>query len=82
MEATEKAIKGIDFKLLRKQKNELLETLTFLEDNVQYDDDEDAKVMRSRIDSLEGILNMIDAIQDAVVKDGIKTERQVFGKLD
>lgn len=27
----------------------------------------------------EGLLNMIDAIQDAVVDDGIATEKEVFG---
>ena len=32
-------------------------------------------------DYLDGILNFLDAIQDGVVEDKIKTERQVFGKL-
>ena len=74
MEATEKAIKGIDFKLLREQKLSLLELITGFEKMGT------AKSKKTAA-HLEGILNMIDAIQDAVVKDGIKTERQVFGKL-
>ena len=31
--------------------------------------------------ALDGVINLIDAIQDAVVADSIKTEEQVFGKL-
>lgn len=72
MEAIIKALKETDYKLLRNQKKsliELSETMRKLGSN-KY------------ADHLDGILNFLDAIQDGVVEDKIKTERQVFGKLE
>lgn len=56
----------IDWKLLRKQKLHLVKIL------------EDKKLTPSRLESLEGILNLIDGIQDDAVESFGKTE--VFGK--
>ena len=36
----------------------------------------------SMYEALNGILNMIDTIQDAVVKDGFKKEKEVFNITD
>jgi hypothetical protein len=63
-------ITGIDWKLLRKQKRLLLQVIN--NDNVNFKEKE----------ALEGILNLIDAIQDYAVDDAqIVTEIEVFGKL-
>ena len=56
----------IDWKLLRKQKLHLLNIL------------DDKKLTPSRLKSLEGILNLIDGIQDDAVE--FHGEKTVFGK--
>lgn len=66
-------VKGIDFESLREQKLTLL--------NVIHN--KDALPLDKRIipvDCIDGIIHMIDAIQDAAVQDGIKTEAEVFGE--
>lgn len=82
MEKTIKVVQEIDFNLLRKQKEELLRAITFLEENAQYEDPDGREAMKFQIESLTGILNMIDNIQDAVVADGFKTEKEVFNLSD
>ena len=77
-----RVIEGIDYEALREQKLRLLEVIAQREDDYERVGDDEGVVVKAQIDGLTGILNMIDAIQDAVVKDGIKTERQVFGKLN
>lgn len=54
-----------DWELFRKQKAALRNLPTM------YEDEQNA---------VSGILNFIDALQDAVVEDGIATEQQVFGE--
>jgi len=56
----------VDWKLLRKQKLHLVKIL------------KDKKLTPSRLESLDGILNLIDGIQDGAVEFLGKTE--VFGK--
>ena len=82
MEKTIKVVQEIDFNLLREQKEELLEIITFIEETAQYEDPDGREAMESQIESLTGILNMIDSIQDAVVADGFKTEKEVFNLSD
>ena len=66
MENTIKAIQGIDFEMLKKQKLGLLKVLdVVLPEESMYE-------------ALNGILNMIDNIQDAVVRDGFEKEKEVF----
>ena len=64
-------ISETDFKLLKKQKLHLLDIID-LKDQVGED----------QVDAIHGIVNMIDAFQDAVVADGIKTEKEVFNLSD
>jgi hypothetical protein len=58
LELTPDCIKNIDWKLLRKQKRTLLQTIIKLETG-----DEDDPVT----DDLDGILHLIDSIQDYAV---------------
>lgn len=69
------AIQNIDFDLLREQK-ELLVNLA--SDWGKSDDPEQFK----KAEKLEGLLHLIDAIQDEVVALGVKTEQEVFGKME
>lgn len=66
MKETLKVISNIDFALLKEQKLELLKVLdVILPEESMYE-------------ALNGILNMIDNIQDAIVRDGFRTEEEVF----
>ena len=65
MQAVERVIRGIDFKLLREQKRGILDHIK-------------CHTEKELIEPLDGIINLIDAIQDAVVVDGIATEKEVF----
>lgn len=56
-----------DWKLFREQKGEL-SNIRILTDEQQ--------------DAVAGIINFIDALQDAVVEEGTATEQQVFGDLN
>ena len=60
---------GIDWALLRKQKITLLRFVAFADGGSE-----------ARAD-LEGIVNLIDSIQDDAVDNGIATELEVFGDL-
>ena len=68
MTNTYKAILGINWKLLQKQKEYL--AFMVIEDKDQFTHNEHK--------ALEGILSMIDAIQEAVVADNLVSESQVF----
>ena len=66
MKSTLKALRNIDWDLLSQQKLTLLRLLdTVLEADQQYED-------------LEGIINLLDALQDSAVNDGIFPENVVF----
>lgn len=58
---------NVNLILLRKQKRHILKILN------------NKAVPRVQKDSLEGILNLLDHIQDQLVAEGYATERQVFG---
>lgn len=60
-------ISAIDFKLLREQKAELVGSIGVLDD------------LGYSVVKLNGILHTLDAIQDAVVEQGLATEEEVFG---
>ena len=72
MKKVEEIIKGLDFELLRQQKLDVLNHIRFLNGSLS---DEYVQT----VGSLDGIIHLIDAIQDAVVEDGIKTDVDVFG---
>ena len=78
MEKTIKVIRGIDFDRLKQQKQLLIETIGSIEEEAENFGDN----AQDKLDALNGILNMIDAIQDAVVKDGFKKEKEVFNITD
>jgi hypothetical protein len=61
--------KRTDYQLLLKQKQTLLEIID--PDIMNFDDP-------ARITNLEGLLNFLDAFQDAVVDAGVLPEAQVF----
>lgn len=61
--------KRTDYRLLLKQKQTLLEIID--PDTMHFDDP-------GRITNLEGLLNFLDAFQDAVVDAGVLPEAQVF----
>jgi hypothetical protein len=60
----------IDFKLLRKQKRVLISLAS------------DKRTSKSRVDALEGIINLLDHMQDAAVESGAASEHTVFGSED
>ena len=66
----------IDWKLLRKQKLHLLQVVTFLE-HTAY-----TKQHREWAESLDGLVNLIDYIQDSAEMTGEYTEEEIFGKKD
>lgn len=73
MKKIEEIVTEIDFTALRQQKLDVLNHIRFLNGSLS------AEYIQT-IGSLGGIIHMIDAIQDAVVEDGIKTEAEVFGE--
>ena len=72
MKKVEEVVAGIDFEILRKQKLDILNHIRFLNGSLS------AEYVQT-VGSLGGVIHMIDAIQDAVVQDGIKTDVEVFG---
>jgi hypothetical protein len=61
------AIEYTNWEMLRKQKYTLVKIHLGLNDPEQTDE------------AIEGLLNFLDAIQDAVVADNLATEEEVFG---
>jgi len=61
-------IEKIDWKLLGEQKQDLIMVLDVL-----------SAELGSKKESLVGILNLLDSIQDDAVDTGIATEEEVFG---
>jgi hypothetical protein len=71
----------MDYKLLRKQKRNLLAQMNFYEDAISTACDEKAKKFyRDSFETIEGMINLLDRIQDEAVKAGIP-ESKVFGRL-
>lgn len=64
-----KAIDGIDWKLLREQKITLLNVIGEITHTGQPE----------RVEHLDGIINLIDSIQDEAVETGKVSEAEVFG---
>ena len=73
MKNTLRAVSNIDFALLKQQKQLLIETIGSIEEEAENFGDN----AQDKLDALNSILNMIDEIQDAVVKDGFKKEKEV-----
>lgn len=74
-------MKTIDYELLRKQKLELLEMISSMNPLIKSEASMKVRVhVKERTDALGGIIDMIDAIQDAAVADEFKSEKQVFGE--
>ena len=69
MKKTGRVIRTIDYPLLKKQKEGLLDHITRNR----------GSIMSDKIALFDGLICLIDEIQDAVVEDGIKTEKEVFG---
>lgn len=65
-------LKATDWSLLQEQKHEILNLIKNGNDDWQYIPD---------YEFLEGLVNFIDQLQDAVVSDGIATEAEVFGEI-
>jgi len=63
-----KFIKGIDFDMLKKQKRDLNETIEYLE----------RQGMDKKAESLQGIRNLIDKVQDVAVDKYKYDEDRVF----
>lgn len=61
------AILGIDWRMLKDQKMQLIFVI------------ENGEISNKKRNALEGILHLIDAIQDAAIDDGITTKAQAFG---
>lgn len=81
MKETMKVISNIDFAMLKEQKQLLLEVISHIEEeaeNFEHRVENFGDDSQDKLDALNGILNMIDSIQDAVVKDGFRTEEEVF----
>jgi hypothetical protein len=66
----------VDWEMLRKQKRHLLQVTTFFE-HTPY-----SKQDRQWADSLDGLVYLIDYVQDEAVNSGEYTEEEVFGKKD
>lgn len=62
----------IDWKLLRKQKNELVQTLNYFDEHFQNPSD-----MNVKIETIEGLLSFIDFIQ--VRAADVLGEKAIFG---
>ena len=57
---------SVDYNLLQQQKTILVDIAT-----IPY-------LSQEKTDALDGIINLIDAFQDAIVESHIKTEEEVF----
>lgn len=70
-----KVLSDIDFKLLKEQKLTLLEIIEERKDS-QYLKD------KKQVEHVEGVVNLIDEIQDFAVAELGVTEEEVFGDLN
>jgi hypothetical protein len=57
---------SVDYKLLQEQKITLIDVNTI------------PSLMPDKVAALDGIINFIDAFQDAIVESNLKTEEDVF----
>lgn len=64
-------VSDVNWELLRKQKLHLLEILS----------DKNSSITAEHCASIEGIVNLLDAMQDNVVATGKLSEDEVFGEL-
>lgn len=62
----------IDWNLLRKQKNELVQTLNYFDEHFQ-----NPSTMNVKIETIEGLLGFIDLIQDCAAD--VLGEKAIFG---
>ena len=67
-----KSIENIDFKALKEQKRILIDMIM---DWGKADDEG----QRNDAQEVEGVVYLLDAIQDEVVELGLRTEKEVFG---
>ena len=77
----EDLINGIDFKMLKKQKKDLVSVIGHLESSaktVGKVSESSAKEIQDQADSLQGILNTIDNLQDLAVDVYGEDENEVF----
>ena len=58
----------VDWKMLRKQKLDLLNVIVIRD------------IGGKQLESLQGILHLLDALQDEAVEQGEASEEEVFGK--
>lgn len=77
MTEVEKVLNNVDYVMLRKQKDAIVRR-TFKINGKKGRITNDEIIER---DYLDGLINFLDNIQDAVVMDEIRTEEQVFGKM-
>jgi hypothetical protein len=68
MDKSARVIKNIDYPLLKEQKEGFLKCIDGMPSYLAVNNE-----------LLEGLLCLLDELQDAVVEDGIKTEKEVFG---
>ena len=64
----EDTIRNINFGLLREQKMRLIGMANKI------------KTLKLDVEALDGVIALLDAIQDAAVEDGMATEVEVFGE--
>lgn len=77
-----KFIQNIDFKLLKEQKNDLLQSIQDFEmeaHSCENDGHPKAAIrLKEQAESIQGIINLIDSIQDYAVDELGKSETDVF----
>ena len=73
-------IKKIDWDLLREQKSNIFFIINDIEENAQYDseDEEEIGTYQEWIDSLNGIIELINTIQDYAVDEMGMTDEEIF----
>lgn len=72
-------LQKIDWTLLREQKSDLYRIITDIEENAQYDSEEDREETHDKWkESIEGVIHLIDAIQDYGVDVMGLSDKEVF----
>ena len=59
-------LRNVDTKLLREQRDALLTSIDDADDFAQYGDSGTSEIREKQIDLLEGLVNMIDDMLDAI----------------